>query len=84
MKNFKLLLATAVVFAVGSAFTAAEKNAVAGEYVLIDGVYQIKTDRPEGLCVQASETCDYTKINPSGNNTNPANFQPFQAGRWEE
>ncbi|QPQ52039.1 hypothetical protein H3Z85_00480 [Chryseobacterium indologenes] len=49
MKNFKLLLGAAVVFAVGSAFTASNK--AAGEYVLIGSTYQLKSSRPSGgLC----------------------------------
>lgn len=84
MKNFKLLLATAVVFAVGSAFTAAEKNAVAGEYVLIGSTYVLKSSRPAGRCLPSADTCDYTKINPSGNNTNPANFAANASGTWTE
>lgn len=85
MKNFKLLLATAVVFAVGSAFTASNK-AVEGEYVLIDGTYQLKSSRPTGECQDmTSQICDYTKTNPSGNNQNPANFTPHQTdAAWVE
>jgi len=86
MKNFKLLLATAVMFAVGSAFTAAEKNAVAGEYVLIGSTYVLKSSRPaSGHCEDNDQAiCDYTKTNPSGNNTNPANFTANSSGIWTE
>lgn len=85
MKNFKLLLAGAMMIAVGSSFAASGNNAVAGEYVLINGTYHLKSERPEGSdCVQSNEICDYTKINPAGNNTDPANFQAHRAGTWTE
>lgn len=83
MKNFKLLLAGAIIIAVGSSFAASESSA-AGEYVLVDGVYQLASDRPDGVCVQSNEICNYTKINPNGNNTDPANFQAHSAGTWTE
>ncbi|MGK6342542.1 DUF6520 family protein [Chryseobacterium sp. DT-3] len=77
MKNFKLLLGAAVIFAVGSAFTASNK-AVAGEYVLQGSTYVLKSTLPPGHCEQSQNICDYTKTNPSGNNTDPANFTPNQ------
>ncbi|WP_412468786.1 DUF6520 family protein [Pedobacter sp. KLB.chiD] len=84
MKNFKLLLAGAIIIAVGSSFAASESSA-AGEYVLVDGVYQLKSDRPDtGACEQSNDICDYTKINPNGNNTDSQNFQPYRAGTWVE
>lgn len=82
MKNFKLLLATAVVFAVGSAFTASPKD-IGDEYVLQGGTYQLRSSVP-GDCVGASGTCSYTKIANSGSqpDQNPANFQPRTAGTF--
>ncbi|GEN71207.1 DUF6520 family protein [Chryseobacterium lathyri] len=84
MKNFKLLLGAAVLFAVGSAFTSSNK--AAGEYVLISGTYQLKSSRPAGNCESMqSATCDYTKINPSGSNTDPSNFTPHTTNAsWVE
>lgn len=84
MKNFKLLLGAAVVFAVGSAFTAVNK--AAGEYVKIGSTYELKSSRPAGECLDnPSATCDYTKINPSGSNTDPSNFMPHTTGaQWVE
>jgi hypothetical protein len=79
MKNFKLLLGAAIVFAVGSAFTATNNN-VAGEYVLEGNTF---VPKGEGICEnEPSIICDYTK---TGNATtsqypqpelNPANFTP--------
>ncbi|MNL17277.1 hypothetical protein D3C87_1383610 [compost metagenome] len=79
MKNFKLLLGAAVIFAVGSAFTA-NNNKVAGEYVLEGNRF---VPKGEGSCIdEPTIICDYTKI---GNATtpqypqpelNPANFTP--------
>lgn len=77
MKNFKLLLGAAIVFAVGSAFTASKK-AVAGEYVYDseNSIYVLKSQLP-GQCVNTpSAICDYTKTNPNGDNHDPANFTP--------
>lgn len=74
MKNFKLLLATAVLFAVGSAFTASNK--VAGEYILQGSTYVLKSTQNGHCDASQNSICDYTKINPSGSNTNPANFTP--------
>ncbi|QIH34464.1 DUF6520 family protein [Sphingobacterium sp. DR205] len=78
MKNFKLLLATAVVFAVGSAFTA--NNNIAGEYVLNGDTWELKDG---GLCRdEAGSICDYTKVGsattPEHPNQyeNPDNFTP--------
>jgi hypothetical protein len=83
MKNFKLLLATAVLFAVGSAFTASSK-VFAGEYVLQGSTFVLKSTLPPGHCENEQNIiCDYTKTNPSGDNTNPANFTPFRTNaRW--
>ncbi|REC79512.1 hypothetical protein DRF60_06730 [Chryseobacterium elymi] len=86
MKNFKLLLGAAVLFAVGSAFTTSNK-AFAGEYVLIaPNTYELKTNRPAGECREMpSQICDYTKINPSGSNTDPNNFTPnTRNAQWVE
>lgn len=75
MKNFKLLLGAAVVFAVGSAFTASNK-AVAGEYVYDseNSTFVLKSALPGHCEDMPSEVCDYTKTNPGGDNQNPANF----------
>lgn len=86
MKNIKLLLATAVIITLGSAFTAIN-NHVVGEYVLQGDRY---VPKGEGTCVAAPTIiCDYTK---TGNGTtlqyphpdlNPANFTPYQTnGRY--
>lgn len=78
MKNFKLLLGAAVMFAVGSAFTASDK--VAGEYVLNGDTWELKDG---GTCeAEPSAICDYTKVGsattPQHPNQyqNPANFSP--------
>ncbi len=67
----------AIVFAVGSAFTASNKT-MAGEYVLVGSTYTLKSSIPAGHCEDSepSDICDYTKTNPTGNNENPANFTP--------
>lgn len=86
MKNFKLLLATAVLFAVGSAFTVSNK-ALVGEYILgTDGTFRLKSTQPAGHCENAQqEICDYTKVNLSGNDTDPANFTPNHTdAEWVE
>lgn len=86
MKNFKLLLATAVLFAVGSAFTASSK-AVAGEYILQGDTWVPIGD---GDCETGSGTCDYLK---TGSATtlqypdqfqNPANFTANRPGVYVE
>ncbi|RQO37653.1 hypothetical protein DBR39_12230 [Chryseobacterium sp. KBW03] len=76
MKNFKLLLGAAVVFAVGSAFTASNK--AAGEYVLNGDTWELKDG---GRCEsEPSEICDYTKVGSAttpqypNQYQNPANF----------
>ncbi|MBO9676327.1 MAG: hypothetical protein J7577_22995 [Sphingobacteriaceae bacterium] len=81
MKNFKLLLAGAIMIAVGSAFTAAPKESkFAGEYVKINGVYQLKGD---GECHSDLEgTCDYTIIDPNGSLTDDNNFTRNNPGQW--
>ncbi|ASE62015.1 hypothetical protein CEQ15_11205 [Chryseobacterium indologenes] len=78
MKNFKLLLGAAVVFAVGSAFTASN-NKVAGEYILQGSTYV----QVAHTCEEApSEICDYTKTGSAttpqypDQYKNPANFTP--------
>lgn len=79
MKNFKLILGIAIVFAIGSAFTASN-NAFAGEYILDGNTYVLVSH----TCVSApSEICDYTKTGsattPQYPNQfqNPANFTPY-------
>ncbi|ANF52950.1 hypothetical protein A0O34_21560 [Chryseobacterium glaciei] len=72
MKNFKLLLATAVLFAVGSAFTASSKT-VAGEYVKDGDTWELKDG---GTCeLEPSEVCDYTKIGSATTEQYPDQFQ---------
>lgn len=84
MKNFKLLLATAVIFAVGSAFTMSPKD-IGDEYVLIDGTYVLRSQHP-GTCFGQSGTCSWTKIANNGSNPdqNPANFQQRTTGQFVE
>lgn len=78
MKNFKLLLGSAVLFAVGSAFTAS--NNAAGEYVKNGDTWELKDG---GSCIsQPGATCDYTKVGSAttpqypDQYQNPANFAP--------
>jgi hypothetical protein len=76
MKKFKLLLAIAVLFAVGSAFTTTNK-VLAGEYILVGSIFVLASTLPPGHCqIEPNHICNYTKTNPSGNDTNPANFAP--------
>jgi hypothetical protein len=81
MKNFKLLLAAAMMIAVGSSFAASGNNAVAGEYVKnSNGTYELKGN---GLCQdQPTSTCDYTIIDPMGPLDEDSNFQPHAQGLW--
>lgn len=79
MKNFKLILGTAIVFAIGSAFTASNK-AVSGEYILNGNTFELS---PEHECeISPGSVCDYTKTGsattPQYPNQfqNPANFTP--------
>lgn len=78
MKNFKLLLGIASVFAVGSAFTAKNK-AFAGEYVLQGNTFVAITHGCEDA---PGEICDYTKTGSAttpqypNQYQNPANFTP--------
>ncbi|ASE62014.1 hypothetical protein CEQ15_11200 [Chryseobacterium indologenes] len=81
MKNFKLLLGAAIVFAVGSAFTA--NNSAVDLYVKNGNTWELKS--PDGECIpQPSEVCDYTKTGsattPQYPNQfdNPANFTAHQ------
>jgi hypothetical protein len=84
MKNFKLLLATAVIFAVGSSF-ASVKSAVAGEYVLNGDTWQLKGN---GTCQQIGGICDYTKTGDAVTEEypnelqNPANFTANNNGTY--
>ncbi len=71
----------AIVFAVGSAFTATNK-AAAGEYVKNGNTWELKN--LNGECIeQTSEICDYTKTGSAttpqypDQNQNPANFTPY-------
>lgn len=88
MKNFKLLLATAIVFAVGSAFTSV-KDAPSGAYVKIGSTYVPVAGR-DGQCELGGDFCSYNKIGNAGQGTpseftNPANFQGVEAGQhWQE
>lgn len=79
MKNFKLLLLlTAIIFAIGSAFTA-NKKAVAGEYVLEGNTFTIVEHSCE---LSPGDICNYTKIGSAttpqypNQYQNPANFIP--------
>lgn len=83
MKNFKLLLATAVLFAVGSAFASTNTKAVTGEYYRDASGFHLKG--PDGECVDNGPSCSYTIINPSGSLTDPNNFTPVNdPGVWDE
>lgn len=83
MKNFKLLLATAVMFAVGSAFTASPKD-IGDEYVLQGSTYVLRSSLPNGFCEDGAGTCSYTKIANSGTNPdqNSANFTHRRDGQF--
>ncbi|MDR6919488.1 DUF6520 family protein [Chryseobacterium sp. 2987] len=81
MKHFKLFLGAAIVFAVGSAFTAS--NSAVDLYVKNGSIYQLKS--PSGECIRQTEAvCDYTKTGsattPEHPNEyeNPANFTANQ------
>ncbi|WP_306565193.1 hypothetical protein [Flavobacterium lindanitolerans] len=56
MKNFKLLLAAAVVFGAGSAFTTLKS--APGEFVLDGGDY-IPKDTAPGNCETGGDVCTY-------------------------
>lgn len=77
MENFKLILSTAIVFAVGDAFPTG-KQSIQDEYVLIGSTFQLMSSLPPGHCqISPGKVCDYIKINPSGNNIDPSNFTPL-------
>ncbi|RLJ75146.1 DUF6520 family protein [Pedobacter alluvionis] len=76
MKNFKLLLATAVLFAVGSAFASSTK----AEDLYVrnsNGTYQLKTGHCE---VQDNSTCSYNIIDPNGPLNQDSNFTEAEPG----
>jgi hypothetical protein len=79
MKNFKFLLATAFVFAVGSAFTSAKTEAEDLWVRNGDGTYQLKS--PDGECIGDQGTCSYHKIDPQGPN-DASNFTAAEAGNY--
>lgn len=78
MKNYKLILAIAVVFAVGSAFTGKNK-ALSGEYILVGNTYVLVEHACE---VSPGDICDFTKTGSAttpmypDQYKNPANFTP--------
>ncbi len=88
MKNFKLLLAGAIMIAVGSSFAAQLDADPSGEYVLVNGIYVPVAGRT-GECVDTGTFCSYNKIGnapgESGEFQNPANFEGVDAGQhWQE
>ncbi len=59
MKNFKLLLAAAVVFGAGSAFTTAKEKTADQVYVDVNGI-RTPIEQANGRCVDEGPYCQYT------------------------
>ncbi|WP_277015000.1 DUF6520 family protein [Flavobacterium lindanitolerans] len=59
MKNFKLLLAAAVVFGAGSAFTTAKVKTAEQVYVDVDGI-RTPIEQADGKCELGGPYCQYT------------------------
>ncbi|NJI72736.1 hypothetical protein HCX49_05925 [Sphingobacterium kitahiroshimense] len=91
LKNFtKVLLGVAVLG--GAALTQSFTKSLtppSGDYVLIDGTWEPKSNHPLGECLDVpSETCSYDKIGsaPGSMNDefrNPANFQSVDQGQFD-
>ncbi|OJX54853.1 MAG: hypothetical protein BGO88_02980 [Flavobacterium sp. 38-13] len=69
MKNFKLLLALAIVLGAGSAFTTIKEDSTT-IYVKVDGVFTPQDEAGSGRCIdQDNDHCQYTLVSPN-------NYQP--------
>jgi hypothetical protein len=77
MKNFKLLLSTAVLFAVGSAFASTSTKVEDLWIRNSNGTYQLKTGHCE---VQENSTCSYTINDPEGPLNQDSNFTAAESG----
>ncbi|WP_316795527.1 DUF6520 family protein [Pedobacter agri] len=89
MKNFQLLLAGAIMIAVGSSFAAANNDSAADQYHLNGDIWELNS--PEADCIQNSNTvCDYLKTGSAttpqypNENQNPANFTQNRIGMYVE